>query len=408
MSYFSAAVKSSLGKIASSNEPGCAAGQAHCKRPLRGLSRGSAGPTLSPRVRPISTLRFVVALLVRHNREVTLAPAGPAGNRFYMRLHPMADSAFIVGEYEPGCVRALREHLPKGSVCVDVGANVGYFSILMSRGFVGKQGQTIAFEPMPETVEVLRENVEVNHLENVIVVAAAASDGSGSVEILSDATDRATKTASMVGYHVEGQAQKTVVRSIRLDDYFDGSMRLPSLIKIDVEGAELMALKGARETIAKANPILIVEIHGWGSPGSQEVLNLLSDFGYRARIVGIWTREAFCIATPPKQDLNIGAWPTRSSFLQRVRLRGWEEWNDSFNTSRADSESAVTACASFIPRIRARSGGDIRNPVANWGCCWMRGCAAIISGRRRDRRFIPESGWCFPILPLAGTDSIKA
>ena len=242
--------------------------------------------------------RYALWWLFRaYGREVTLAPAGPAGNRFYMRLQPMADSAFIVGEYEPGCVRALREHLPKGSVCVDVGANVGYFSILMSQ-IVGKQGQTIAFEPMPETVEVLRENIEVNHLENVVVVAAAASDESGSVEILSDATDRATKTASMVGYHVEGQVQKTVVRSIRLDDYFDGSMRLPSLIKIDVEGAELMALKGARETIAKANPILIVEIHGWGSARSQEVMNLLSELGYRTRIVEIRSREAFCIASP--------------------------------------------------------------------------------------------------------------
>jgi FkbM family methyltransferase len=242
--------------------------------------------------------RYALWWLFRaYGREVTLAPAGPAGNRFYMRLHPMADSAFVVGEYEPGCVRALREHLPEGSVCVDVGANVGYFSILMSQ-IVGKQGQTIAFEPMPETVEVLRENIEVNHLENVIVVAAAASDESGSVEILSDATDRATKTASMVGYHVEGPAQKTIVRCIRLDDYFDGSMRLPSLIKIDVEGAELMALKGAREIIARANPVLIIEIHGWGSPRSQEVLNLLGDFRYRAKVVEVRSREAFCVATP--------------------------------------------------------------------------------------------------------------
>jgi len=232
-----------------------------------------------------------------YGREATIAPAGPAGSRFYMRLHPIGDSSFIVGEYEPGCVRALREHLLEGSVCVDVGANVGYFSILMSR-LVGKHGQTIAFEPMPENVELLRENIEVNGLENIVVVAAAAGDESGSVELLNAASDRATKTASVVGYHIEGPAQTTVVRCVRLDDYFDASVPPPALIKIDVEGAELMVLKGARQTIAKSQPTLIVEIHGWGSSGSQEVLDLLAEYGYCGKIVEIRASEAFCVATP--------------------------------------------------------------------------------------------------------------
>jgi len=242
--------------------------------------------------------RFALWWLFRaYGRSMTLAPAGPAGNRFCMWLDPMAYSDFIVGAYEPGCVRVLREHLSEGSVCVDVGANLGYFSILMAQ-IVGKRGQTIAFEPMPDTVELLRENVGVNRLENVIVVAAAASDESGSVQLLSGASEHVAKTASMVGYRLEGPAQTTLVRSLRLDDYFAGSARLPGLIKIDVEGAELMVLKGARETIARSRPVLIVEIHGWGSPGSQQVLDLLSEFGYSAKIVEIRPPEAFCVAKP--------------------------------------------------------------------------------------------------------------
>ncbi len=228
---------------------------------------------------------------------MTLAPAGPAGNRFFMWLDPMAYSDFIVGAYEPGCVCALREHLSEGSVCVDVGANLGYFSILMSQ-IVGKRGRIIAFEPMPDTVQILRENIAVNRLENVIVIEAAASDKSGSVQLLSGASERVTKTASMVGYRLEGPARTTLARSLRLDDYFAGSTRFPDLIKIDVEGAELIVLKGARETIARSSPTLIVEIHGWGSPESREVLDLLPEFGYSAKIIEIRPPEALCVATP--------------------------------------------------------------------------------------------------------------
>jgi FkbM family methyltransferase len=232
-----------------------------------------------------------------YGREMTLAPAGPTGNRFYMRLHPMAYSDFIVGAYERGCVRVLREQLSEGSVCVDVGANLGYLSILMAQ-LVGKGGRTIAFEPMPDTFEVLRENIKVNRLENVVLVAAAVSDETGSAALLTMASEGVAKTASMVGYRLEGPAQKTVVRSLRLDDYFAGSARLPDLIKIDVEGAELMVLKGARETITRGGPALIVEIHGWGSRGSQEVLDLLSELGYFVEIIEIRPPEALCLATP--------------------------------------------------------------------------------------------------------------
>jgi FkbM family methyltransferase len=214
-----------------------------------------------------------------------------------MWLDPMAYSDFIVGAYEPGCVSALREHLSEGSVCVDVGANLGYFSILMSQ-LVGKRGRIIAFEPMPDTVQTLRENIDVNRLENVIVIEAAASDKSGSVQLLSGASERAAKTASMVGYRLEGPARTTLARSLCIDDYFAGSTPFPDLIKIDVEGAELVVLKGARETIARSRPTLIVEIHGWGSPESHEVLDLLSEFGYSAKIIEIRPPEALCVATP--------------------------------------------------------------------------------------------------------------
>src|SRR5580704_1635191 len=214
-----------------------------------------------------------------YGTSLALTPAGPRDSRFQMWLDPSSYSDFILGIYEPGCTDVLRQYAREGSLCVDVGANLGYFSIFMSR-LVGGRGQVIAFEPMPDTVEMLRKNVLVNDLRNVTVVQAAASDVSGSVEFFSEPSQSMTKTASMLNHRFQGAAQTTIVPSVRLDDYFAGASRLPDFIKIDVEGAEEAVLNGARETLARGGPVLVVEIHRWGSPESQRVLSLLSELGY--------------------------------------------------------------------------------------------------------------------------------
>ncbi len=234
-----------------------------------------------------------------YGTSLAFAPAGPRDCRFRMWLDPAAYSDFILGTYEPGCTQVLRQCLKHGSCCVDVGANLGYFSIFMSL-LVGEQGRVVAFEPMRDTVEMLRKNVCANRLGNVNVVAAAVSDRSGSVDLLNDPSQRLSKTASMIGYRLEGSAQSTTVPSVRLDEYFAGATRLPDLIKIDVEGAELCVLNGARELLARARPTLVVEIHGWGSPASQKVLDFLSEVGYSADIFEVREPEALCLATPSR------------------------------------------------------------------------------------------------------------
>jgi FkbM family methyltransferase len=231
-----------------------------------------------------------------YGTSLALTPAGPRDSRFQMWLDPSSYSDFILGIYEPGCTNVLRQYAREGSLCVDVGANLGYFSIFMSR-LVGGRGQVIAFEPMPDTVEILQKNVRVNDLRNVTVVQAAAGDVTGSVEFFSEQSQSMTKTASMLNHRFQGAARTTIVPSIRLDDYFVGAARYPDFIKIDVEGAEESVLNGARETLARSSPALVVEIHRWGSPESQRVLSLLSELGYSAHIFEIRMPEALCLAT---------------------------------------------------------------------------------------------------------------
>lgn len=236
-------------------------------------------------------------LFKTYGKGLVRAPAGPRDFRFSMWLDPESYSDFVVGTYELGCTQALRENLRDKAVCFDVGANLGYFSILISH-LVGPGGWVVAFEPMPDTVEVLKANIRMNALTNISVVGAAVGDRSGSVELLSQPNQSFTKTASVIGYRLEGSAQRTSVPSMRLDDFIAGGERLPDVIKIDVEGGEFGVLNGAREMLSKGKPTLIVEIHGWGSESSRRVLNLLRELNYSPQVLEVREPEALCLAKP--------------------------------------------------------------------------------------------------------------
>jgi len=235
-----------------------------------------------------------------YGKEVALVPVGPRGFRFRMLLDPQAYSDFITGVYELGTVRALRKYVREGDFCLDIGANLGYFSILMSH-LVGPRGKVEAFEPMPGTAAVLRENIRIKSAENVSVVEAAVSDKPGNLDLLSESSQRFPKNASLVGYRMSGEVEHTSVPAITLDKYFEGLERLPNLLKIDVEGGEQGVLEGARNMLTRGGPLLIVEIHAWESERSREVLRVLSEVGYRAEIIEVRPPEALRLAMPEGQ-----------------------------------------------------------------------------------------------------------
>jgi FkbM family methyltransferase len=232
-----------------------------------------------------------------YGKEPVIAPAGPRDCRFRMWLDAQMYTDYITGLYEKSCTQVLREHLRQASLVLDIGANLGYFSIFMAK-HAGGNCQILAFEPMPDTFGLLERNIKLNNLTNVNAIKAAVSDKSGDVELLSDARQRLSKTASIVGYRLEGEAKKTTAQAIRIDQYFEGAEQLPDLIKVDVEGGELAVLNGARAAIRRGRPTLVIEIHGWGSEDSQKVLDLLADVGYSANILEIRTPEALCLAKP--------------------------------------------------------------------------------------------------------------
>lgn len=177
---------------------------------------------------------------------------------------------------EPGNARELefvRDRMVEpGDVVFDCGCHQGLTTLLFSE-WTGPEGAVVAFEALPENVEALRRNLELNDARNVEVVHAAvgASGGRASLE------ERPNAKVSAGGFGID-------VPRVALDGFAD---RRPSLLKIDVEGYEAEVLKGAREVLA-TRPRVVLELHAPLLPGFgtsvDEVLDLLGIERYRTWI----------------------------------------------------------------------------------------------------------------------------
>lgn len=162
--------------------------------------------------------------------------------------------------------------LRPGDVFVDVGANVGYYTILASE-IVGDSGRVIAVEPVPETAAVMNSNVGLNHAANVDVVPKACWSARGTVSIWVPSGPYGL--ASLKARRARGSLQS--VEAVTLDELCQGISQI-RLIKIDVEGAEHEVLLGATETLAKTE-FLVVEL----SENPDQARGLLHDASFGVR-----------------------------------------------------------------------------------------------------------------------------
>jgi FkbM family methyltransferase len=143
-----------------------------------------------------------------------------------------------------------------GDTFVDVGANIGLMSIFSSIK-IGKTGQVIAFEPNPATNKILKENIELNGIDNIKVESIALSDKSQMGKIYDD-FEVNRGAASLI--KPSNPTNSYDVCEETFSNYFNSDTKI-DLIKIDIEGYELNMLKGAKGflTNSKNPPILIVE-----------------------------------------------------------------------------------------------------------------------------------------------------
>lgn len=151
------------------------------------------------------------------------------------------------GNYESILTRFLQDNIHPGDIVVDVGANVGYFTKLMTK-LVGKRGEVIGFEPSEINWKYLKKNVSRN--PNLMIEKIALSDKEGELHFAEDSANPGEN-----GLRAKG---KTVVPTTTLTSWVKAhKMNRVNLIKIDVEGAEVMVLQGAKDFLRKQKKLIV-------------------------------------------------------------------------------------------------------------------------------------------------------
>ena len=199
-------------------------------------------------------------------------------------------SLVIQGEYEPVVTELFKFLLPNLTSVLDVGANVGYYSVIL--GILGRESIRIhAFEPLEQSIEVLKANLDLNHLTSKVTVHKFALGNSDGTARLFVPKRSGTSAASLADLHPDEQNSIVTIETRRLDSVFPATgLKNLDLIKIDVEGAEAQVLEGGWETISKFKPMVFAELlRKWASNFGyhpNEVIVSLASLGYECYAVG--------------------------------------------------------------------------------------------------------------------------
>jgi FkbM family methyltransferase len=184
-----------------------------------------------------------------------------------------AHHASWLGSFECEKQRQIAAELKPGSVFYDVGANAGLYSLLAAR--IANAGKAYAFEPVPRNIWYLRRHLELNHIHNVDVLELAISDQAGTA-LFHEGENR------FMGHLA--QEGKLRVRTATLDSLvFEERLLPPNFIKMDIEGAELLALRGGSQTFQRCRPALFLATHG--CEVHMECCQLLESWGYECRFL---------------------------------------------------------------------------------------------------------------------------
>ena len=194
---------------------------------------------------------------------------------------------YASGDNELPVQHMLVEHLQAGSVFYDVGANVGFLTVLGAR-LVGPQGMVYAFEPVPTNAACVRQNVAANRFTQVEVIEKAVSNisGTGELNLAKYSGGAALDLASVdAPPDADGKLQVDIAT---IDDLVNHSgLRPPDLVKIDVEGAEFEVLEGMAATTKRYRPVVIVEFDAASASTLQRKqtagVEWLSRRGYRVQ-----------------------------------------------------------------------------------------------------------------------------
>ncbi len=173
---------------------------------------------------------------------------------------PEANTFYYYGYCEANLTSFLLRFLKEGSTFIDVGAHIGFYSMLTSH-LVGGKGKVYSFEPTPWTYELLQKNTF--NLMNVLAINAGVSDIDGEITFSDYGPGYgAYNSASKEGTMLKFKPQKITAKIINLDTFFGKNSIIPDFIKLDAEGFEHKILDGLSETLRSTRPLITLEMAG--------------------------------------------------------------------------------------------------------------------------------------------------
>ena len=193
-----------------------------------------------------------------------------------MKIVPLeGDRDIARGSYEEPVQRAFLSNIQSGDVVYDVGANVGFFSLLAARR-VGPTGQVYAFEPVARNAAAVERSAGLNGFDTLKVFTRAVGATNGMAD-LNLAEHIGGAVLASVGAPPD-KRETISVDIVTLDHMIrEEGLRPPTLVKIDVEGAELDVIRGMKNTLAAHSPVLIIELDDATQAGIEQKTRELSD-----------------------------------------------------------------------------------------------------------------------------------
>jgi len=192
------------------------------------------------------------------------------------------------GAYEPEIVALSKKYLNTEKDVLDIGANIGFFSVLLGR-LINENRRVLAIEPTPGALKRLKSNLERNGVNRVILFEGVAGKKTGSVSFnVVEGKEEYSSLKPVAHTHALGFESKTIQVPCKTVDELVAELKLePGFIKMDVEGAEWDVFQGCKQTIETFKPVILTELDdrllkGFGA-SALEVCSFLESLGYMVR-----------------------------------------------------------------------------------------------------------------------------
>lgn len=197
----------------------------------------------------------------------------------------------LFGTYEPLETKIVKKEIEQGNIVLDIGANIGYYTLIFAK-LVGENGKVYAFEPDPTNYSLLKKNIKINGYKNVVLLQKAVSNKTGKINLyLSDDNNGDHRI-----YNSHDKRHSLKIEVVRLDDYFKDYQGKIDFIKMDIQGAECIAVHGMPLLLKKNKNIkLITEFWPFAikkcGNDHKKYLGLLQKYGFKLYLIDELTKK---------------------------------------------------------------------------------------------------------------------